>query len=115
MIGDIIGNYRVLKKLGEGGMGTVYLARDLSLEREVALKIISPELARNPSLMARFRVEAIAQAKLNHTNITVIHSFDQQKDVYYIVMEFVDGKTLKQVIKEKGKIPLKEASGIFRC
>jgi serine/threonine protein kinase len=113
MIGDIIGNYRVLKKLGEGGMGTVYLARDLSLEREVALKIISPELARNPSLMARFRVEAIAQAKLNHTNITVIHSFDQQKDIYYIVMEFVDGKTLKQVVREKGKIPLKEAADIF--
>lgn len=113
MIGDIIGNYRVLKKLGEGGMGTVYLARDLSLEREVALKIISPELTRNPSLMARFRVEAIAQAKLNHSNITVIHSFDQQKDTYYIVMEFVDGKTLKQVVRENKKIPLKEAAAIF--
>jgi len=113
MIGEIVGNYRVLKKLGEGGMGTVYLTRDLSLEREVALKIISPELARNPSLMARFRVEAIAQAKLNHSNITVIHSFDQQKDTYYIVMEFVDGKTLKKVIKEKGKIPLKQTANIF--
>ena len=113
MIGEIVGNYRVLKKLGEGGMGTVYLARDLSLEREVALKIISPELARNPSLMARFRVEAIAQAKLNHSNITVIHSFDQQKDTYYIVMEYVDGKTLKKVIKEKGKIPLKQTAKIF--
>jgi serine/threonine-protein kinase len=113
MIGEILGNYRILKKLGEGGMGTVYLARDLSLEREVAIKIISPELARNPRLMARFRVEAIAQAKLNHSNITVIHSFDQEKDNYYIVMEFVDGNTLKHVIKEKGKMPLPQAMNIF--
>ncbi len=113
MIGEVLGNYRVLKKLGEGGMGTVYLARDLSLEREVALKVISPELARNPRLMARFRVEAIAQAKLNHSNITVIHSFDQEKESYYIVMEFVDGKTLKNVIKEEGTIPVDRALKIF--
>lgn len=113
MIGEILGNYRILKKLGEGGMGSVYLARDLSLEREVAVKVISPELARNPRLMARFRVEAIAQAKLNHSNITVIHSFDQEKDNYYIVMEFVDGNTLKHVIKEKGKMPLPQAMNIF--
>jgi serine/threonine-protein kinase len=113
MIGNVIGNYRILKKLGEGGMGTVYLARDMSLEREVALKIISPELARNPRLMARFRVEAIAQAKLNHHNITSIHSFDQEKNNYYIVMEHVNGKTLKAIIKEKGQIPLAEALNIF--
>ena len=113
MIGEVLGNYRILKKLGEGGMGTVYLARDLSLEREVALKVISPELARNPRLMARFRVEAIAQAKLNHSNITVIHSFDQEKDSYYIVMEFVDGKTLKNVINEENPIPVDRALKIF--
>lgn len=113
MIGEILGNYRILKKLGEGGMGSVYLARDLSLEREVAIKVISPELARTPRLMARFRVEAIAQAKLNHPNITAIHSFEQEKDNYFIVMEFVDGKTLKHVIKEKGKIPLTQAMNIF--
>lgn len=113
MIGEILGNYRILKKLGEGGMGTVYMARDLSLEREVAIKIISPELARNPRLMARFRVEAIAQAKLNHSNITVIHSFDQEKDKYYIVMEYVDGKTLNDVIKENKTIPLERALKIF--
>ena len=113
MIGDVIGNYRILKKLGEGGMGIVYLARDMTLEREVALKIISTELARNPGLMARFRVEAIAQAKLNHHNITSIHSFDQEKNNYYIVMEYVNGKTLKAIIKEKEQIPLPEALNIF--
>jgi serine/threonine protein kinase len=113
MIGSILGNYRILKKIGEGGMGSVYLARDLSLEREVAIKIIAPDLARNPGLMARFRVEAIAQAKLNHTNIVTIHSFDQEKDSYYIVMEHVDGKNLKAVIKESGKIPVVQTLKIF--
>jgi len=111
MIGKILGNYRILKKLGEGGMGTVYLARDLGLEREVAIKIISRELARNPDLMARFRVEAIAQARLNHPNIVTIHSFDQEKDIYYIVMEYVDGKSLKELIKEP--MPLKQSLLIF--
>ena len=113
MIGKILGNYRILKKIGEGGMGSVYLARDLSLEREVAIKIIAPELARNPGLMARFRVEAIAQAKLNHTNIVTIHSFDQEKDIFYIVMEYMEGKTLKAAIKEKKNIPVVQALKIF--
>ncbi|MGD2088094.1 MAG: serine/threonine-protein kinase [Candidatus Aminicenantes bacterium] len=113
MIGKILGNYRILKKIGEGGMGSVYLARDLSLEREVAIKIIAPELARNPGLMARFRVEAIAQAKLNHTNIVTIHSFDQEKDIYYIVMEYMEGKTLKAAIKEQENIPVVQALKIF--
>ena len=111
MIGKILGNYRILKKIGEGGMGSVYLARDLSLEREVAIKIIAPDLARNPGLMARFRVEAIAQAKLNHTNIVTIHSFNQEKDIYYIVMEYMEGKTLKAAIKEN--IPVVQALKIF--
>jgi serine/threonine-protein kinase len=113
MIGKILGNYRILKKIGAGGMGSVYLARDLSLEREVAIKIIAPELARNPGLMARFRIEAIAQAKLNHTNIVTIHSFNQEKDIYYIVMEYMEGKTLKAAIKEKENIPVVQALKIF--
>jgi len=109
MIGQTLGNYRILEKLGEGGMGAVYLADDISLERHVAIKIISPLLARRSELMARFRVEAIAQARLNHSNIVTIHSFDQQNDVYYIVMEYVEGKTLKKLIRDRGKIPEQEA------
>jgi len=111
MIGKILGNYRILKKLGEGGMGTVYLARDLGLEREVAIKVISRELARNPDLMARFRIEAIAQARLNHPHIVTIHSFNQEKDVYYIIMEYVDGKSLKELIKDP--MPLRQSLEIF--
>jgi serine/threonine-protein kinase len=113
MEGKILGNYQILRRIGEGGMGAVYLARDVGLERDVAVKIISPELARNPGLMARFRVEAIAQARLNHSNIVTIHSFEQQKDIYYIVMEYVEGKTLKEMIKEREKIPVKQALKIF--
>lgn len=113
MIGDTIGNYRIINKLGEGGMGTVFLAQDLTLQRDVALKVIAHELARNQNLMQRFRIEAIAQAKLNHTNITTIHSFDEEKDSFYIVMEYVDGQTVREVIKEKGSIPLEETLDIF--
>jgi serine/threonine protein kinase len=113
MEGKILGNYRVTRKIGQGGMGAVYLARDTGLERDVAIKVISPELARNPALPARFRVEAIAQARLNHPNIVTIHSFEQQKDSYHIVMEYVEGKTLKGIIKETGKLPVKQALKIF--
>ncbi len=113
IIGSILGNYRILKKIGEGGMGSVFLARDLSLEREVAIKIISPELARSQELMARFRVEAIAQAKLNHGHIVTIHSFDQDKNAYYIVMEYVEGQNLKESIKEKGPMPIVQGLKIF--
>ncbi|NIM12800.1 MAG: protein kinase [Candidatus Aminicenantes bacterium] len=115
MEGKTLGNYRIIKRVGEGGMGSVYLARDLSLQREVALKVIAPELARSPQLMARFRVEAIAQARLNHTYIVTIHSFDHQDDIYYIVMEYVKGKTLKGIIKETGKIPVHQSLSIVSC
>lgn len=113
MDGKVLGNYRVIKKIGEGGMGEVYLARDMTLERDVALKVISPELARNPNLMTRFRVEAIAQARLNFPNIVIIHSFEQCADTYYIVMEYVEGKTLKNLIKESPKIPVERIIRIF--
>ncbi len=113
MIGEVIGNYRILKKIGEGGMGAVFLARDLTLERDVAIKIIAPHLARNPNLMARFKIEAIAQAKLNHPNVVTIYSFNQEGDVYYIVMEYIEGESLKKIIKERGPLPLEEALKIF--
>ncbi len=110
---QVLGNYRVLKKIGSGGMGSVYLARDTGLEREVVVKIISPQLARSPKLMARFRVEAIAQARLNHPNIVTIHSFEQQGDTYFIVMEYVPGKTLNNITGKQEKLPVEQALGLF--
>lgn len=111
MANKVFANYEILKKLGEGGMGAVYLARDLNLEREVAIKIIAPELSRHDRLVSRFRVEAIAQAKLNHTNIVTIHSFSQEKNIYYIVMEYVDGKSLNILLKEQ--LPILQSLKIF--
>lgn len=113
MDGKVLGNYRVIRKIGEGGMGEVYLAKDITLERDVALKVISPELARNPNLMTRFRVEAIAQARLNFPNIVIIHSFEQYAETYYIVMEYVEGKTLKNLVKESPKMPVERVLKIF--
>lgn len=101
MIGAIIGNYKIIRKIGEGGMGAVYLARDLTLEREVALKVIAPALAQKPRLMARFKIEAIAQARLNHPNVVIIYSFEQVGDFYFIVMEYIRGKSLKEMIKKR--------------
>ncbi len=113
MIGKVIGNYRILSKIGEGGMGAVYLARDLTLEREVALKIIAPRLAKNPKLMARFKIEAVAQARLTHPNVVTIYSFEQVGDLYFIVMEYIDGKSLKTMI-ESGELDIKESLEIFK-
>lgn len=92
-------------------MGAVYLARDLSLQRKVAIKIIAPELSRHSRLISRFQVEAVAQAKLNHTNIVTIHSFSQEKNIYYIVMEYVEGISLKEAINEK--LPMLQSLKIF--
>ncbi|HPW21880.1 MAG TPA: serine/threonine-protein kinase [Vicinamibacterales bacterium] len=118
-VGRTLGNYRILRRLGAGGMGTVFLAQDLTLEREVALKIISPQLARNPVLMSRFKVEAIAQAKLNHKNIVTIHTFCQDEATsdtgrtYYFVMEYVEGISLKTLIAERGPMPVDQALEVF--
>ncbi|RPH24999.1 MAG: serine/threonine protein kinase, partial [Bacteroidales bacterium] len=118
-IGSTLGSFRILKRIGSGGMGTVFLARDITLERDVALKVISPQLARNPVLMNRFRVEAIAQAKLNHNSIVTIHTFnkddtfDKENETYYFVMEYVDGTTLKKHIEKNGPLPISQALKIF--
>jgi serine/threonine protein kinase len=75
VIGREIGNFRVLEKLGEGGMGVVYKGIDTGLDREVAIKVLTPELANNPELVERFRTEAKAQATLNHANIATLYAF----------------------------------------
>ena len=106
------GDYREAWGEKSRGRWAVYLAKDLTLQREVAVKIISPELARNPELMNRFRVEAIAQARLNHPNIVSIYAFSQERDVYFIVMEYIEGKTLKALIKEGGHLKPDMALGV---
>src|SRR5215467_5060526 len=113
MINNVVGSYKVLEKIGEGGMGAVYKGVDLMLEREVAIKALRPELARQPDVVERFRAEAVTLAKLNHPNIATLYSFLRQGDDYFMVMEFVRGETLDSVLQRSASMPIDRAIGLF--
>jgi eukaryotic-like serine/threonine-protein kinase len=98
----VAGRYTIERELGRGGMGTVYLARDLSLDRYVAIKVLPPDLAFNPVLRERFVREAKLAASLSHPNIVHVHAVEEQGDLLLIVMQYVDGETLSQRIARSG-------------
>ncbi|MBL7993753.1 serine/threonine protein kinase, partial [bacterium] len=107
MIGQTIAHYKILDKLGEGGMGIVYKAQDMKLDRTVALKFLSDRLNSNEAEQARFLQEAKAAATLNHPNVCVIYAVEDIEKKRFIAMEFVEGSDLKAKIKS-GRLSIEQ-------
>lgn len=111
MIAD---RYQILTNLGEGGMADVYLAMDTILNRKVAIKILRGELSNDPIALVRFQREANAASKLDHPNVVDVYDVGEYKHKHYIVMEYVSGKTLKQLISQRGALHKEEAVNIMK-
>jgi len=105
LIGRTLGHYRIVDKIGEGGMGVVYRAHDERLDRHVAIKVLPEEVAADPDRLARFEREAKAVAKLDHPNILAIHDFGTEESVAFAVMELLEGESLREVITGGGLTP----------
>ncbi len=114
LVGKTIGGYEVIEQVGSGGMGTVWRARQISLDREVALKILAPALAENDEFVRRFQREARSIAKVNHVNILQVFDVGQDQGIHYIAMEFVDGDTVAGLLKKRGFLAWREAVAIIR-
>lgn len=113
MIGTVAGSFKILEEIGEGGMGKVYKGVDTMLDREVAIKVLRPELVSQPHLVERFRSEAMTLAKLNHPNIAMLYAFFQQEQHFYMVLEFVRGETLDKRIRRTGLLAYDQALKVF--
>ena len=112
--GDILGGrYEILQLLGEGGMGAVYKAKDREVERIVALKLIRPEMASNPVILARFKQELLTAHRVTHKNVIRIYDLAEADGVKFITMEFVEGNDLRQMLRERGKLSPDEAVDII--
>ena len=113
MVGTTISHYKVLEKIGQGGMGEVYRAEDTNLSREVAIKVLPEQFTQDPQRLARFEREAKLLAQLNHPNIAAIHSFEHADDIHFLVLELVEGDTLAERVA-KGPLPVEEALEVCR-
>ena len=113
-IGDLLnGRYEILQMLGEGGMGAVYKARDVELEREVALKVIRPEMAEHPEILQRFKQELILARQITDRNVIRIFDIGEAGKTKFITMEYLEGENLHQILKRQGKLEVAEAIGIM--
>ena len=113
MNGTTLGSrYELIEIIGEGGMSTVYKARDRILDRIVAVKILKDEFSKDKGFVEKFKTEALSAASISHPNIVNIYDVGQENDVHYIVMEYVDGKTLKDIIRKQAPLPINQAIDI---
>jgi ribosomal protein S27E len=107
----VLGNYEIIKRLGKGGMGAVYLARQRSLDRPVAIKVINPKWAKNPRFLVRFTREAFAAAQLVHHNVVQVYDIGENAGINWFSMEFVDGTSLGELLGKKGRLDPMTAVG----
>ncbi|HUV10883.1 MAG TPA: protein kinase, partial [Acidimicrobiia bacterium] len=112
-VGDVIANrYKIERAVARGGMAEVFVARDQQLDREVAVKVLFPEYAIDPSFVERFRREAQHAAMLNHPNIVGVYDYGRERGTYYIVMEYVEGESLRDVLRERGRLAPMQAARV---
>ncbi|WP_422924736.1 serine/threonine protein kinase [Singulisphaera sp. PoT] len=114
LTGMVLGDFQVERLLGRGGMGEVYLARQLSLSRPVALKVLRPDLLSKPNYIGRFEAEATMVAKLNHPNIVHVYTLGSVDGYRFIAMEYVQGTNLREYLQKKGALELSQALGIMK-
>lgn len=113
LVGEVLGNrYEIVEKVGEGGMATVYKAKDRTLFRNVAIKVLKDEFANDQEFIKRFQIEAQSAAALSHPNIVSIYDVSNDGNIHYIVMELIEGKTLKDIINIEGRLDWKTSAEI---
>src|SRR5262245_21318305 len=114
LTGNTLGDFQVLRRLGQGGMGRVYLAEQISLKRKVALKLLRPELAGTEVSLKRFKAEAEAIAQATHANIVQVYAIGEHKGMHYMALEFVEGRNLLEYLEKKGPPEVLLGLGIMR-
>ncbi len=113
-IGSFLSHYQIIRLVGEGGMGEVYEAQDTILNRRVALKVISPEASDSREILQRFKAEGQTLARLSHQNVVAVHALGEDQGIFYLVMEFIDGSCLNDLIELKGYLQVEEALLYFK-
>ena len=115
LVGQVVADrYHVIKKLGEGGMGQVYLAEHVKMGRRSAIKVMNPSMVHDPDAVARFNREAANASRISHPNVCAIYDFGETPDgLIYLAMEFIEGEPLTDLLEREGALPVPRAVGIF--